>query len=175
MLWGGITPWMESEEVDEEDENEPVEESLQEEADQIEETPVEDAEDTTDNEQVELTEVEVVESTPSVASNVDALSTFSETEGPFSYKVIPVVSGRSTNWRVVVYMQGVQGPVYESEQQISDEAADQMGMSRRLQDRINEAVRYANAELEIPAELGKQKRSKRSLHELEVLMDEDHK
>lgn len=126
-----------------------------------------------DEEASESAEVEVVEgSKPAIGEEVEALSTFTESEGPFSYKVIPVIKDATTDWRVVVYMSGVQGPVYESDQRVTDEAADELGMSRKLQDRINEALDYANRELSIPAELGDQKRQKRSLHELEVLMDE---
>ena len=69
-------------------------------------------------------------------------------------------------------MDGVQGPVYQSKSSISDEAADELGMSRRLQDRINDALDYADQNLQVPTELGNQERQKRSLHELEVLMDE---
>jgi hypothetical protein len=69
-------------------------------------------------------------------------------------------------------MTGVQGPVYESSEGISDGAADQMGMSRRLQERINESLAYADEHLQIPEEMGDQQRESRSLHELEVMMEE---
>ena len=124
------------------------------------------------SEQTTIADPEVVETSPVPSSEVESLSTFTETEGPFSYKLIPVIQGGSTSWRVVVYMEGVQGPVYESDQRVTDEAADQLGMTRTLQSRINDALDYARQELEIPAELGDQKRQKRSLHELEVMMEE---
>lgn len=123
--------------------------------------------------QTEIVEAEPVQGPPEVSSQVESLSTFTESEGPFNYKLIPVIQNGQTSWRVVVYMDGVQGPVYTSDQRVSDGAADQMGMSRKLQDRINDALEYAREELEIPSELGDQKRQKRSLHELEVLMEDD--
>jgi hypothetical protein len=117
-------------------------------------------------------QTEVVEfSEPEPAEEIDSLSTFSEQEGPFSFKVIPVIKQGSTDWRAVVYMTGVQGPVYESTEKIADEAAESLGMSRRLQRRLNEALDYADRNLQVPAELGDQTREKRSLHELEVMMD----
>jgi len=132
-----------------------------------------DVEDTENNDTQEVVETEVVEEADmQISEEVEALSTFSEQEGPFSFKVIPVVRDASTDWRAVVYMRGVQGPVYESTEKISDEAADTMGMSRRLQERINEALAYADENLEVPPELGDQTRQKRSLHELEVMMEE---
>lgn len=128
--------------------------------------------ETTSAEDVEVVEAEVVEQGDiKPASDVEALSTFSEQEGPFSFKVLPVIRDTVTDWRVVVYMQGVQGPVYESTEKISDGAADQLGMSRRLQERINDALEYADKNLEIPSELGDHSRQKRSLHELEVMME----
>lgn len=125
-----------------------------------------------DPEQTTIADPEVVETSPVPSAEVESLSTFTETEGPFNYKLIPVIQGGTTSWRVVVYMDGVQGPVYESDQHVTDEAADQLGMSRKLQSRINDALEYARQELEIPSELGDQKRQKRSLHELEVMMED---
>ncbi|MWV64491.1 hypothetical protein GRS48_06585 [Halorubrum sp. JWXQ-INN 858] len=127
--------------------------------------------DNDSREQAELNNVEVVEDSPNVSKEMEALSTFTETEGPFSYKLLPVIKGGSTNWRIIVYMTGVQGPVYESDQRVTDDAADELGMSRKLQDRLNNALEHANNELEIPPGLGDQKRQKRSLHELEVMME----
>jgi hypothetical protein len=105
--------------------------------------------------------------------DVEALATFSEQEGPFSYKVIPVIRDVTTDWRIVIYMRGVQGPVYESTEKISDGAADELGMSRRLQERINKALDYADQNLRIPPELGDHSRKKKSLHELEMMMEEE--
>lgn len=123
------------------------------------------------SDQAELTNAEVVEKSPETVNDLNSLSTFTKTQGPFSYKVLPNIKGGSTVWRVVVYMTGVQGPVYESEQGVTDEAADHLRMSRRLQERINEAHAYAQSELEIPTELGDQTRAKRGLNELETLME----
>ena len=123
------------------------------------------------SEQADLNNVEVVEDSSNVSEEMEALSTFTETEGPFSYKLLPVIKGGSTNWRIIVYMTGVQGPVYESDQRVTDDAANELGMSRKLQDRLNNALEHANKELEIPPGLGDQKRQKRSLHELEVMME----
>lgn len=122
-------------------------------------------------EQTELDNVEVVETSPAASNEMQALSTFTEAEGPFSYKLQPVIKGGSTHWKIIVYMTGVQGPVYESDQRVTDEAASKFDMSRTLQDRLNNALEHAKKELELPPELGDQKRQKRSLHELEVMME----
>lgn len=109
---------------------------------------------------------------PEPAQEVQALSTFSEQEGSFSAKIIPVVQNEGADWRIVVYGEGVQGPLYQATSNITDEAADRLGMSRQLQDRVNEALAYADENLQVPPELGNQKRQKRSLRELEMLMED---
>lgn len=116
--------------------------------------------------------VEVVEEkNPALTEEVEALATFSEQEGPLSFRIIPVIAGGQTDWRLLVYMNGAQGPVYQSRRELSDAAADQFGITQRLQDRLNDALAYAKTELEIPEGLGDQKREKRTLHELEVMME----
>lgn len=121
----------------------------------------------------ESTNVEVVEdSNPHLTEEVEALSTFSEQEGPLSFRIIPVIQGGQTDWRILVYMNGTQGPVYQSRDGMTDEAAQQFGISERLQQRLNDALAYAKQELRIPEGLGDQKREKRTLHELEVMMEE---
>lgn len=112
------------------------------------------------------------ESNPHLTPEVEALATFSEQEGPLSFRIIPVIQGSQTDWRILVYMQGAQGPVYQSREGLTDGAATQFGISNRLQDRINSALSYAKEELNVPEELGEQKRAKRSLHDLEVMMGE---
>lgn len=119
--------------------------------------------------QVEVVDGQSIQPT----EDVEALSTFSEQEGPFSFKVLPVIRDTVTDWRVVVYMKGVQGPVYESTENISDGAAEQLGISKRLQNRINDALEYADSYLQIPSELGDHSRQKRSLHELEVMKENE--
>lgn len=126
-------------------------------------------------EQVEVAEVEDVgqpapQDNPALTQEVEALSTFSEQEGPLSFRIIPVVEGGETDWRILVYMRGTQGPVYQSRHGLTNKAAEQFGISQRLQARINDALAYAKEELKIPDGLGDQKREKRSLHELEVMM-----
>lgn len=126
----------------------------------------------------EAKEAEVVEdevagkSNPHLTPEVEALATFSEQEGPLSIRIIPVIKNSQTDWRILVYMQGTQGPVYQSRDSLTDGAAMQFGISDRLQDRINAALTYAKEELAVPEELGDQKRAKRSLHDLEVMMGE---
>ncbi|MFC7059169.1 hypothetical protein [Halovenus salina] len=121
----------------------------------------------------ETNTVEVVEeSNPHLTEEVESLSTFSEQEGPLSLRIIPVIEGGQTDWRILVYMSGTQGPVYQSRDGMTDAAAQQFGISERLQQRLNDALAYAKQELEIPDGLGDQKREKRTLHELEVMMEE---
>ena len=123
-----------------------------------------------DSQQAELSETEVVEPNPDLTPDVEALSTFSEQEGPLSLRILPVIEGGQTDWRILVYMRGAQGPVYQSRDGMTNVARDQLGISERLQTRVNDALAYAKAELEVPDGLGDQKREKRSLHELEVMM-----
>lgn len=104
------------------------------------------------------------------ASEIESLATFSEQEGPFSYKILPEISGAGTTWKLVVYSSGVQGSVYQSSQGLTDAAADQLGTTRELQSRMNEALEYAAKNMHLPSELGGEERTKRSLHELESLM-----
>ena len=115
---------------------------------------------------------ETVESNPALTPEIESLSTFSEQEGPLSFRILPVITAGQTDWRIVVYMDGTQGPIYQSRDGLADDAAEQFGISVRLQERINEALTYANEELEVPDGLGNKTREKRSLHELEVMMDE---
>jgi len=117
-------------------------------------------------------ETQVVEHNPAMSPEAEALATFSEQEGPLSIRILPVIEGGQTDWRVLVYMQGVQGPTYQSRDGLTDGAAAEYGISERLQERVNSALQYAKENLEIPEELGDQKRTKRSLHELEVMASE---
>jgi len=143
---------------------------------EVEQTGTETQQETLETETTEaevVDEADVVEdSNPQLTPEVEALATFSEQEGPLSFRIIPVIQGSQTDWRILVYMRGAQGPVYQSREELTDEAAMQFGISNRLQDRINSALSYAKEELEVPEELGDQKRTKRSLHELEVMMGE---
>lgn len=126
-----------------------------------------------DPEQAEITEVEdsvAQKHNPALSEEVEALATFSEQEGPLSFRIIPVIEGGQTDWRLLVYMTGTQGPVYQSRQGLTPGAAREFGISDRLHERINSALEYAKHELHIPKELGDQKRAKRTLHELEVMM-----
>lgn len=125
---------------------------------------------TLDNNQGQAVEV-VEERNPELTAEVEALATFSEQEGPLSFRIIPVVAGGQTDWRLLVYMSGTQGPVYQSRDGLTNAAAEQFGITQRLQDRLNEALDYAKTELQVPEGLGDQKREKRSLHELETMME----
>lgn len=120
----------------------------------------------------EAVEAEVVGHNPALTPEVEALSTFSEQEGPLSFRILPVIEGGQTDWRILVYMRGVQGPVYQSRDGLTNGAAGQFGISSMLQERVNDALRFAKDNLEVPPELGDQKRQKRTLHELEILMQE---
>lgn len=119
-------------------------------------------------------QIEVIEeSNPALTPEVEALATFSEQEGPLSIRIIPVIKGGQTDWRILVYRAGTQGPVYQSRDGLTNAAADQFGITERLQNRLNAALLYAKEELKIPDGLGDQKREKRTLHELEILMEND--
>lgn len=137
-------------------------------------TPTMTESETTDPDQP--TEAEVVEvaeeKNPALTAEVEALSTFSEQEGPLSFRIIPIIAGGQTDWRLIVYMNGTQGPIYQSRDGLTDAATQQFGITSRLQTRINDALAYAKQELHIPEGLGDQKREKRTLHELELMMDE---
>lgn len=109
----------------------------------------------------------------SLTPDLDSLSTFSEKEGPISYKLIPQVHNSTTVWLIKVYSKGVQGPIYQSDSKITDDSADSMGLTRRLQDRLNSALEYAQKNLRVPPELGDQTRQKRSLHDLEMMIEEN--
>lgn len=124
-------------------------------------------------EEAETIEAEVVKHNPGLSAETEALATFSEQEGPLSFRILPVIEGGATDWRVLVYMRGVQGPVYQSRDGLTDGAAGEFGISSMLQDRVNDALRYAKDNLEVPEALGDKKRAKRTLHELEVMMEEE--
>lgn len=118
-------------------------------------------------------EAEVVDHNPALSAETEALSTFAEQEGPLSFRILPVIEGGATDWRILVYMRGVQGPVYQSRDGLTDGAAGQFGISSTLQNRVNDALQYAKNNLEVPEELGDQRRAKRTLHELEVMMENE--
>lgn len=100
------------------------------------------------------------------AEEAENLATFTEQQGPFSIKVLPVIRDTGTDWRIKVYGQGIQGPVYESTSRMTDDVANWLGIGTDLQERINGALAYADENLDLPKELGDQSRSKRSLDEL---------
>lgn len=134
--------------------------------------PPDPGEEDTSNESEDLETQVVQEHNPALTQEVEALATFSEQEGPLSFRIIPVIEQGQTDWRILVYMTGTQGPVYQSRESLTDGAAEQFGISSRLQERINQALQYAKENLDVPPELGDQKRDKRTLHELEVMMEE---
>lgn len=117
-------------------------------------------------------EAEVVEEhNPALTPEVEALATFSEEEGPLSFRILPVIEGGQTDWRLLAYLSGTQGPVYQSRDGLTDGAAAEFGISDRLQARLNDALAYAKNNLKVPEELGDKKRAKRTLHELETMME----
>lgn len=123
--------------------------------------------------ETEAIELEVVDSKELQSSeSVEALATFSEREEPFSYTVIPVIQNGTTDWRIVIYKEGAQEQVYNLTEKIPDDVADELGMTSRLHDRINKAFNYADQNLRIPPELGDQSRQKKTLHQLEIMMEE---
>ncbi|WP_259517414.1 hypothetical protein [Halanaeroarchaeum sp. HSR-CO] len=127
--------------------------------------------------QTELAEAEVIDAeevdhNPALSKDVEALATFSEEEGPLSFRIMPAIEGGQTDWRLNVYSSGVQGPIYQSRDGLTAQAVEQFGISSILQSRVNDALHYAKKNLEVPDGLGDQKREKRSLHELEVMMEE---
>jgi hypothetical protein len=121
--------------------------------------------------QTEISDAQVVENSPQPSEAVESLATFTASHGPLDLKVLPNVERGGTDWRIVVYSRGVRGPLLETNQPITDQQASELGISRQLQDRLNEALEYAQAELELPRELGHMTRSKQSLSDLEALMD----
>lgn len=112
---------------------------------------------------------EVTESTDQVDQIQDELATFTAREGPFSFKIIPQSQKSGLSWAVWVFLRGAQGPVLQTTQTITDEQAGELGMSPTLQHRINEALRYAKTNLDLPNEL-KEKTQKRSLNDIEKIM-----
>lgn len=119
------------------------------------------------------TETEVVEEhNPALTADVEALATFSVQEGPLSFRILPIMEQGQTDWRVNVYMSGVQGPVYQSRDGITDDAVAKFGISSILQGRMNDALQYAQDNLEVPPELGNKVREKRPLEDLEGIMEE---
>ena len=130
------------------------------------------ANDPENNEDQAQTAEVVEDPNPALNEDVEALSTFSEQEGVLSFRIIPVIEGGQTDWRLLVYMRGTQGPVYQSRKGLTDAAAQEFGITKRLQDRLNGALTYAKNELEVPDGLGDQKREKRTLHELEMMMED---
>lgn len=114
------------------------------------ETNPQDSNEPDETQEDDVRETEVTHENPHITPEVEALATFSEQEGPLSFRIIPVIEGGQTDWRILVYMRGTQGPVYQSRDGLTDEAVEQFGVSPRLQDRINGALAYATAELEVP-------------------------
>jgi len=123
-------------------------------------------------EQTEITDVEVVDEDPKPAEAVEALSTFSVQHNSLNIKVLPNVERDGTDWRIVVYSRGVRGSLLETNQPLSDQEAEQLGIPRSLQERINDALKYAQQELELPKVLGHMPRKKKSLSELEEMMNQ---
>jgi hypothetical protein len=113
-----------------------------------------------------------VEPNPALSAEVEALSTFSEQDGPLRFRILPVIEGGQTDWRLIVYMQGTQGPVYQSREGLTEAALEQFGISVTLQERLNSALQYAKENLEVPDGLGDQKRAKKTLSDLESIMEE---
>ena len=124
-----------------------------------------------DAEQTEIGETEVVGNSPQVSEQVEALSTFTASHGPLDLKVLPNVERGGTDWRIVVYSRGVRGPLLETNRPMTDQQASELGIPRQLQERLNDALEYAQAEMELPRELGHMARSKQSLSDLEALME----
>lgn len=137
------------------------------------ENPGRDAEqvDTESGEQSQITDAEVIETSPQASEQIKALSTFTAAHGPLDLKVMPNIERGGTDWRIVVYSSGVRGPLLETNQALTDQQAGELGIPRQLQQRLNDALEYAQAELELPSELGHMARSKQSLSDLESRME----
>lgn len=125
-----------------------------------------------DTQQVEIEEVNNGGNPAAPSSEVEPLATFREEEGPLTALILPVIKRGQTSWRVRIHSDGVQGMLFESHSTISDGEADALGMSPGLQNRINEGLRYAHQEFDLPQELRGQQRAKRSLSDLEDRMDD---
>lgn len=117
------------------------------------------------------TEVEVIEQRETQLSGNDAaLATYSLKRGPLSFKILPIVSDGGTDWRLVGYSDGVQGPVLEVTEHLSREAAEELGLSPDTRERLNDALHYADEHLSLSPELGDRQRDARRLTELEQAM-----
>jgi hypothetical protein len=133
------------------------------------------------NEAAELedadSEIEVVDDTPEQPQDLETvefddsqLATFTANFGEFSFKLIPESRSSGIRWVVAVYASGVQGSLFRTDKQITDAQADEFGLPERLQERLNEALRFSNEELTLPAELQSELKSK-SLEDLERLKE----
>lgn len=119
----------------------------------------------------EATEVDVVDQRSTQLSGNDAaLATYSLEHGPLSFKILPIVSDGGTDWRLVGYSDGVQGPVLEVTEHLSREAAEELGLSPDTRERLNDALQYAQEHLSLSPELGDRQRDARRLTELEQVM-----
>jgi len=130
-----------------------------------------DAEQDDSGEQTEVADAEVIDNTSAPSEVVQFHATFTATDGPLNLKVLPSIERGGTDWRIVIYSQGVRGSLLETNQPLTDAQAAELGISRQLQERVNGALEYAQAHLELPRELGHMSRSKRTLSDLEGLME----
>lgn len=102
-----------------------------------------------------------------------ALATYSAGQNGVTFKLVPQVrASGETSWKILGFGSGVQGPIFTGER-IDDEAADALGLDRALQDRLNQAARFAERNLELPRELRGESKRKRSLSDLERMADLD--
>lgn len=124
------------------------------------------------NMQSDEKDVEVVDTDTdtSLSGNEAALATYSLDRGPLTFKVLPVVGDTGTDWRLVVYSDGVQGPVHETRTAVTPEAAAELGISEETCQRLNDALAYADEHLSLSPELGDRQRDARRLDELEAAM-----
>ncbi|MHC3379012.1 hypothetical protein [Haloarcula sp. H-GB5] len=120
-------------------------------------------------------EIEVVENEgkASLSGNDAALATYSYDSGPLTFKILPVVSGSGTDWRLVAYSDGIQGPVFKTTDSLSSEAAAELGVSEQTRKRLNDALSYADRHLSLAPELGDRERDSCRLQELEAAMEQN--
>jgi FlaG/FlaF family flagellin (archaellin) len=100
------------------------------------------------------------------------VSTYTFSRGPFSIKILPQSTTTGLEWVVAIYAEGVQGSVTQSAHPITAQQADDLGMRDKTRRRINDTLRYAQAELSLPDSF-KTATDKRSLSDLEEMMDRE--
>lgn len=110
---------------------------------------------------------------PEKARVINQARTYEVSENGCTYRIIPEIQkGGVTRFKVQVNSAGIQGQLFTG-QQIPDDAADALGLSPQLQNKLNRVLREANRTLSLPESLRGESMENRPLSDLEnVLTDE---